>query len=83
MRFRNLRGHSFEVRKRGDGALQESDTMSLSLFPSHDLSDAAKECTDYARARKLIELILAQSAVIMARPTEKDIEGSYQVNFFR
>ncbi|KAM3576369.1 hypothetical protein VYU27_001720 [Nannochloropsis oceanica] len=41
--------------------------------------EEAKECTDYARARKLIELVLAQSAVIMARPVEKDIEGSYQV----
>lgn len=41
--------------------------------------DEAKECTDYARARRLIELVLAQSQVIMARPSEKDIEGSYQV----
>lgn len=42
-------------------------------------ADEAKECTDYARARRLIELVLAQSQVIMARPSEKDIEGSYQV----
>ena len=27
----------------------------------------------------MIELVLEQSAVIMARPSDKDIEGSYQV----
>ena len=46
---------------------------------AHVRTEEAKECTDYARARRLIELVLAQSAIIMARPAEKDIEGSYQV----
>lgn len=52
-------------------------TFAIQLTRTH--TEEAKECTDYARARKLIELVLAQSAVIMARPVEKDIEGSYQV----
>lgn len=51
----------------------------IAIQPTRTRTEEAKECTDYARARKLIELVLAQSAVIMARPVEKDIEGSYQV----
>lgn len=63
----------------GVACLHTHCVLTITIQPTRTRTEEAKECTDYARARKLIELVLAQSAVIMARPVEKDIEGSYQV----